>query len=251
MLFCFVNITVSFCTMPNTPPLSQRTRSGSNTQQTITLHDFKTLLDGLKSDLTCEINKVNDKIEALLTRVNETDNKVKVLEERFQSLESKLLNQSNKCGLEMEDMMQEAEERYKRRKYLIVSGIPEASTGNIEERAQADVNCIKRMADHLQVQDFDEPTECSRIGKIDSAKPRLLRFKCQTMETKKEFLKKAKKLRSSNDYQHVYINADATYFQRKRGRELRAEMKRRREAGEKVMIRRGHIIKESDLKNFQ
>ena len=99
--------------------------------------------------------------------------------------------------------------------------------------------------------DCDEPTECSQVGKINSARPRLLRFKCETIETKKEFLKNAKKLRSSNDYKYVYINADETYFQRKRKRELRAKMKRRREAGEKVIIRRGRIIQESDLQNFQ
>ncbi len=237
--------------MPNTPTtLSQRTRSGSNTQQTITFQDFKTLLDSLKSDLKREINKVNDKIEALLTRVNETDNKVRVLEERFQSLESKLLNQNSKCALEIEDMMHEVEERYKRRKYLIVSGVPEPSTGNIEERTEADEIYMKRIADHLEIEDFD-PTECSRIGRIDSAKPRLLRFKCETMETKKEILKKAKELRRSNDYKYVYINADESYIQRKRGRELRMEMKRRKEAGEKVVIRRGRIIKDSDLQHFQ
>lgn len=236
---------------PNSPTLSQRTRSGSNTQQSITFQDFKNLLDNLKSDLKREISKVNDKIEALLTRVNETDNKVQILEERFQTLESKLLNQNDKGALDIEDMMHEAEERYRRRKYLIVSGIPEPSTGNIGERADADEKYINQIAVHLEVDDDFEPTECSRIGKIDPERPRLLRFKCDTMETKKEILKKAKNLRRSNDYKNVYINADETYIQRKHGRELRVEVKKRREAGEKVVIRRGRIINDSDLQHFQ
>ena len=38
----------------------------------------------------------------------------------LQSLESKLLNQINKGALDVEDMMHEAEERYRKGKYLIV-----------------------------------------------------------------------------------------------------------------------------------
>lgn len=38
-------------------------------------------------------------------RVNETDKKIQDFEERFQTLESKIVNQTDKCCMDVEDMM--------------------------------------------------------------------------------------------------------------------------------------------------
>lgn len=77
--------------------------------------------------------------------------------------------------------MHEVEERYRRRKYLIASDIPEPSTGNIEERTNEDENYIMRIMEHDKVEDF-EPTVCSQIGKIDPVNPTLLRFKYEMIQ---------------------------------------------------------------------
>jgi hypothetical protein len=229
--------------MPGTP--TYRTRSGSTTQ-TITLHDIKTLLDNLKSELKLEINKVNDKIEFLLQRANETDAKIDSLEKRCKLLESKQTAKEKDGNFDTEEMLREAEERHKRRKFLIISGIPEQRTGNLEERKKADSQAVQALTDLIGEKEFD-PDEVVRVGKIQASRPRLIRIKCKNIDTRNAILKGARNLKSSEDFKNVYINLDQTYIQRKKNKELREELYRRREAGEKVVIYRGRITEQNFL----
>lgn len=234
--------------MPNTSTPTHRTRSGSNAQN-ITLQEIKTLLDNLKSELKQEINKVNDKIETLFEKVNETVVRVSKLEKKCHSLEIKLAKKDTSCSLDTEALMHEAEERHRRRKYLVISGIPEHTTGNVEERRQKDLRKVKVVVSKAGVKSF-EPEQLSRIGSISSSRPRLLRFKCESMETRNSILKGAKLLKSSQEFRNTYINADQTLQQRKKNKELREELRRRKEAGEDVAIRRGQIVDLAEEQNF-
>lgn len=164
------------------------------------------------------------------------------------SLEVKLASTENQ-GLGVEEVVREAEERYRRRKFLIVSGIPEHGTGKVEERKQLDSQTVIDLANHLGIRDF-EPKDVARIGSIDSSKPRLLRFKCIRLETKYAFLKEARSLKSSDSFKNVYINPDQTFHQREKSRKMRVELKMRREAGENVRIQRGRIVRQTDKQDF-
>ena len=97
------------------------------------------------------------------------------------------------------------------------------------------------------------PEEVSRIGRISDTRPRLLRFKCSSTKEKAEVLRLSKKLRSTQDYYNkVFVNPDLTLLQRKRDKQLRDEVKRRREEGEEVYIRRGRIVNKANaFENFQ
>jgi len=232
--------------MPNTP--THRTRSGSNAQ--ITYQDMKALIENLRTDLTSKIVMVNDKIDELFQRAVESEERVRVLEERCNALWTNLAQRNTNPDLHSEEMLREVEERHRRRKYLVISGIPEQVTGSVEERREADIKAIEDVSRFLGFKDL-VPMECSRIGNIRQARHRLLRFKCKTEDKKRSFLSAARNLRSSPDYKNVFVNPDETFVQRKRGREMRQELRRRREAGERVIIRRGQIIEEPRKQNFQ
>ena len=84
-----------------------------------------------------------------------------------------------------------------------------------------------------------------RLGsKIDN-KPRPLRIEFKDLNSKRDVLTNAKKLRNSSDKvaKVLYINPDLTEEQRKHDKNLRKEMWRQRtEEGKNVMIKRGEIV---------
>ena len=90
-----------------------------------------------------------------------------------------------------------------------------------------------------------------RIGKPLPNKKRLVRVVCVDRDTKIEALKNAKVLRTLDKYDGIFVNADLTPYQQKEQRNLRQELKRRREANENVKIYRGKIIQIDSKQNFQ
>ena len=221
---------------------------------------IKTLIEASKAEILETVLKENDSLRMLVGSLNkrlddlETTNrnlttKCKLLEEKC-TLNVNCVPQRQDDGvLSDEDMIQEARERHARRKFLIVSGLPESTDGNIEERRSKDATKIKEMASALGVKDL-ELKEVHRIGRISGAPGlRLLRFKCVTIDKKFSLLRSAKTLRSSSSYKGIYINNDLTRAQRLKNKELRMELKRRREAGEEVIIHHGCVVNTKEVKD--
>ena len=177
-------------------------------------------------------------------------NKLETLEDKFNELKKEHEKISQFGSERMEDVYEEVHRRIMRRKYLIVSGIPEQATGTVEEREEADEAAIEALGRAIGVPEID-PDDVRRIGKINQGRPRLLRFKCSSITTRNSLLRSSKNLKRHQEYVNTYINPDQTLLQRKQSKELRMELKRRRDSGEDVVIRRGRIVLKSDLQNFQ
>ena len=178
-------------------------------------------------------------------------NKLETLEEKFNELKKEHERISQFGSHRLEDVYEEVQQRIVRRKYLIVSGIPEQTTGTVEEREEADEAAIEALGRAIGVPEIDLD-DIRRIGKINQqGRPRLLRFKCSSTATRNSLLRSSKNLKKHQEYVNTYINPDQTLLQRKQSKELRTELKRRRDAGEDVLIRRGKIVLKSDLQNFQ
>lgn len=242
--------------MPNTP-MGRSTRSNSNPQN-FSYKDIKALIeestaeilksvkidiDGVKS----EFKKLNETLSFLVDKVEALDSRTKLLETKVEFLESggRTMCTKQMPQLFMEDMFQEIEERTRRRKFLIVSGVEELTSGTVFERKKHDTEFLRKLSEEIGVEDFD-PKDVRRIGQIGGTRPRLLRFKCSEMEEKRTFLRQAKTLRNSSVFRGIYINPDLTKNQRIKGAELRAELKRRRNEGENVVIHRGRTIINAD-----
>ena len=243
--------------MPNTP-IQRSTRSGSNASA-ISLSDIKELIETSKSEILDAVKQENDKlrkmIKSLNQRLTEMECANSFLVEKSRSLEKRCDEYERSLerrALSDEDLMREATERHRRRKYLIVSGLQESSEGSVGQRSLEDAEKVKDLVFSLGIENFT-PGKVSRIGRISGSRGRLLRFKCPTVDDKLALLRSSKKLRDHTTYNGVFINPDLTITQRKQNREIRIELKRRREAGESVIIRHGRVIDRSEIeeKNFR
>ena len=83
-----------------------------------------------------------------------------------------------------------------------------------------------------------------RLGRKFGPKNRLMLVTLESVEDKKAILRLAKDLRNSPTWSNVYISLDQTPKERVLSRELRTELRTRRDAGENnIVIRFGKIIK--------
>jgi len=148
--------------MPNTPH-QRNTRSNSNTNTQITLLDIKTLIEKSKQDMlevlaekmdnqTKMIDSLVKQIEEM-TKVNKSlKKKNEILEERIESLSSSVI--------------EEMEDRIRRQKNIIISGISEERSGSIDERRRIEVEKVEEIMQQLSVDaDRDDITSIHRIGK--------------------------------------------------------------------------------------
>lgn len=192
----------------------------------------------LKEELLSVVNSLKE-------RVQDLENKNSQLELRCQQMEEKSISGPGRD----EDWVEEAMDRYQRRNFLIVSGLSEPSRGTVAERHNEDIQSLKTLFTELGAGEL-QVEEATRIGRNVGQRPKLLRLKCQSLDVKFDLLKRSKNLRKSAQFSNVYINPDLTKLQRQADKALRAELKQRRNNGEKVVIHRGRVIKAQDLKNF-
>ena len=265
--------------MPNPPVNNQRSmRSGSTSSPSlidiksllesnnaklinIFRQDMKTLVESSKAEILDAVKKENDRLQSMIqdlkTRFDDLETHSRCLVARCDSLETKcsqLEKLIKQREMSDETLINETLERYRRRKWLTVSGLPEPTTGSIRERKNADVKELTDLASSLGFDDLDLDTdEVMRVGRSNTSGPRLLRFKCVSTNVKFDILKKAKDLRNHPELKGVYINPDLTKSQRETNKSLREELKRRRAEGEQVYIHRGKIaVKNPETnKNFQ
>lgn len=149
-----------------------------------------------------------------------------------------------------ENVTEEVTQRIMRRRNVIIVGIPECELGSVDERRKADEKRVREVFEELNCDaaSFDEVT---RLGRIQTGKNRLLRIKFEREDQRQQVLRSSSRLRetSSSWMRRVFINPDRTKLEQEQGRALRDELRRRRENGEKVFIRSGRVISESDLEN--
>lgn len=198
-------------------------------------------------ELECILSK---KLDPIMKKLESITDIIRTLKSRVDHLQEECAELRRVKGFEVEDLCREAAERLHRRKYLIMSGIPEQTNGSAEQRREADSSAIVEVAAAVGVSDFD-PTEVSRIGKPRTSGPRLLRFKCSDNEDRMTLLRKSRDLRTHSSFCNTFINPDQTRLQRENSKALRTELKHRRDNGEDVCIKYGKIVaRSSNAQNF-
>jgi len=87
-----------------------------------------------------------------------------------------------------------------------------------------------------------------RIGAYDKERRRPILVTMKNREDRNAVLKKINDIRASDKelIKTIFISADMSQTQRKREAELRAEVRRRRDAGEQVMIRNKKVVKKDN-----
>ena len=211
---------------------------------------MKKLIDESKTEILTAMKSDKDeivnKLSYLIKRVDELEKKNTQLEKRCAQLETK----SNDSAM---FFLNEMEDRLRRRKSLVISGLPEQVKGTVDERHKADSNGVKALIQNLCMGTTDAEnsiTRIHRIGRQEKEKHRLVRVVLDEDDAK-AILRKAKDLRDSSKYDKIFINPDLTPFQREISKKLRDELKRRRIQGEEVIIRSGKIIPKTQPQNFR
>ena len=176
-------------------------------------------------------------VEGTLLKVLETqkrqDDEIKKLKEDVLKMEE---NHTS--------IIAEIEDRDRRKANLIVSGLQEMKEGTVEERRKWDLAKVHALFSNLDVakEHTQGISSTFRIGRLSLVKPRLLKVVCANAESKRALLLKAKSLRGKEEYKYVYVNPDLTPAQQAQSKELREELRRRRNLGEDVIIRHGAIV---------
>lgn len=236
-------------------PTGRITRSNSTSQES-QLAEIKKLIEAGNAEvlkaLQDQMAQINYNVATLVTKFEKLEEKYEDLEARVTKLseDQKNLASFTRQASDPENIIQESQERWKRRKYVIVSGLQEQSSGSLRDRLEKDKEMIESLANELGVDDL-EPVNMTRIGRVDPSKPRLLRFKCSSQETKRDLLRNSKKLKNCPRFQKVFVNPDLTAIQRRKDADLKAELKFRRDAGEQVTIRRGRVVNVSHDSHFR
>ena len=180
-------------------------------------------------------------LKTLVERVDHLDNKCSKLEQRCTQLEEN-------SGRMMFEVAEEVESRVRRRKNVIVSGMELKIDGTLEERKASDMGKVCEILSEIGVSD-DDINDVHRIGKPGLAGRALLKVKFDTEEAKQTAIRKSKQLREN--YPNIYINVDRTPAQQAQHKQLRQELKSRREIGEDVVIYKNRVIPRASKQNFQ
>ena len=154
--------------------------------------------------------------------------------------------------MDYETIVNEVEERDRRKPNLIVSGLLEKEEGDVLERKRWDEKQVEALFQSLCQMNKDAISSVHRIGKVNLVKstPRLLKVVCRDNESKRALLRKARDLRNTANFKQVYVNPDLTPVQQEQSKRLRRELRMRRDRGEDVVISNGRVIQRNGTQNF-
>ena len=138
-------------------------------------------------------------------------------------------------------------EQDKRRKNVVVFNVPEQDKGlSAADQAAGDFeSLIELVMNGLKMK--IHPERVARVGKRFEGKTRILMVTLRDEGEKWDLLKMAKNLRhAGSEYEKIYIAPDLSPAQQLRDRNLRKELKERKEAGEDVIIFKNKVIKRAE-----
>lgn len=184
--------------------------------------------------LIAENNNFKMQIEDLTSDVNDTQRKVKVLENSLNLLQcnqSSIPSFQQSTGVTCDNIMYEVYERMERSKNIIISGIREIHIDSMEKRREMDRSEVKKQL-LIIYPNCPEPLKIFRLGKYDGNKTRPLKVCFSSSEISKTIVKNKSKLTDPS----IKIYSDQTPSQRQTMSNLRDELRHRREKGENNLI---------------
>ena len=188
------------------------------------------------------------------------DGMLRALSERLDRLEGRFTQKDldkkieEVVGKKVQEYMEEAEEKDKRKLNIIVSNLPESSKETLEERREEDRTRVGELVERISdvpKEDIVNPVRLGQVQVGSKARPRLLRLEVKTEEAKKNIMRNVSKLNTgmTEAKDRIYINNDNTPRERERIKELKQELKTRTDSGETDLMidyRGFRIVKRSD-----
>jgi HPt (histidine-containing phosphotransfer) domain-containing protein len=177
-------------------------------------------------------------------KLRETDmrlsHEINSLRTEFLAYQNKFNNQFKEVEKEFLRDLQESELR---KDNIIIFGLKESDATTAEACKNHDLEAIKTLSAELGVNELDV-RQCFRLGRR-SERPRPIKVTCRQRQQRFDLLRCAPRIRrldTALGFERVFIKPDLSPKEQVVDRQLRQELKSRRDAGERVTIRGGQII---------
>lgn len=234
----------------NNTPSARNLRSNSQTD--LTLSNIKALVDASKDEiitsLRAEMQSLRESISSLTSRVDKLEEENRTQREALKRQTGEPFSFEGACS----DLMNELQQRERRKLNVVVFGASEATAGTIAERKAADKVQCSEIFEAIGLPNCILK-DVSRIGSLKAGGRRLLRVSLENESDKHFLLTHSKQLRHVSRFNSVYVKPDLTHVQRKHDFELRKELQAKKTAhpDKDLIIYRGKIMERNSIPGFR
>ena len=237
-----------YCELCETPVSDVLSNIQKFKKMQIELENIKTEISGRFDKLESRMTKMEEKVSKGITADIKSPSFRDILKKDIQTTVSQNLNEklSRFKQQEEKDIIEE------KKNNIVLFNVPESTSDDIKTRMKHDRRMFL-LTYEIEEENFNDKTvkQMHRVGKKQSEKARPMVIKFTENETKMEYLKKSGDLAIAvnGEDQRIYASHDMTKDQRAKIKKLAAEVKTRKDNGEKdVVIRNYQIVKK---RNFQ
>ena len=211
--------------------------------------DLSTLIKSAVIDAVREIKtELRQEYRALLTDVE-----VKFTQ-KLESLRSEVDHLKNKIDFRFvtfeKEVLQDIQEVEKRRNNVIIFGLNESRAESLSASKEEDLRSVGSLGASLGVRGL-KIQDCFRLGKRGlQQRPRPVKVICQDPQQRHELISSAYRIPNLNEdlgFRRVFIKPDLSPKEQEADRQLRQELKLRRANGERVVLRGGRIVADTNL----
>ncbi|KAL6743856.1 hypothetical protein Aduo_016847 [Ancylostoma duodenale] len=193
----------------------------------------ESVLDSKLQDVSVHLNTISAFLES-------TPNVPRSVVESFHALQSIISVPHKNC------------EDFLHRRSIVIQGIPELPLSTIPSVRQADVEAkVTEVFDALGVE--ARPWAVFRMGRWSETKPRLTKVILPSRSQYLTVLGRARSLRDTSKYKHIFIRASLTEEERRKEYDLRREAREKNQSlGHKeYVVYRGKVVRISDIPNIR
>lgn len=147
-------------------------------------------------------------------------------------------------------VLDEVEDRERRRNNIVLFGLPEQESGTAEARKEHDKGLLEEVFEALDCGEV-EIDSFHRLGRVVEGKTRPVKAVLHTREGKTEVLRNSRSLRNTDKFKRVFVSNDKTKLQQSEWNNLRKELAERKEAGEDAIIYGGRVVLRNSISNFR
>lgn len=191
-------------------------------------------------------NELQEKIQVLTDRIKELEDTTKTNGMPANQIETRptyasfFKSKTNEATL-LRNLNREKSDQESKKSNIIITGLPYSEVNPNQETDDKEI--FQELANHITCDLTNINHKLLRIGKINENGTRKLLVKLNE-EKRKEFLEKAKKLRSSDRWNTIYINADLTRAQQEAEYFLRNELRQKKTQNpdKKWIISKGRVV---------
>lgn len=195
----------------------------------------------LKAELRLEYKKLLCEMDEKFTR-------------EIDSLRSELYSFQKSASIQLtnleKDLLRDFQEAELRKDNIMIFGLKESGCSSSPNCKSDDLQSVESLASELGVTEL-KVRHCHRLGRR-GVRPRPLKVTCDRPHQRLELLQAARqipRLDASLGFRRVFIKPDLSLKEQEVDRQLRRELKIRRDAGEHVFIRGGRIVVAEDLRH--